>query len=138
MPRTFAGCVLPLLTALAPLSPEKALGGPPEGVSGKMAFVDMVTDGLRQYRREADAGKRIKWLTKLAPTRDPRVAVVLGEAVEESDARPANVYPDPGVAAHVLLHVHYIPGGSGVGRTVRDWWDMNKADLHRRARLLPR
>ncbi len=75
MPRAFAAA-LPLLATLAMLSPGKALAGPPQGVSGKMVL-DEVSEGLRKYRRETDGKKRIKWLTKLAPSRDPRVKAAL-------------------------------------------------------------
>jgi hypothetical protein len=40
------------------------------------------------YQQDGDAGKRIEWLTRLAPTRDPRVAVVLGELQEQWHAAP--------------------------------------------------
>jgi hypothetical protein len=64
MPRMIAA-VLPLLFAMG-----QALAGPPEKWSGKIVF-DEVADGLRKYRKETDTVKRIKWLEKLAPTRDP-------------------------------------------------------------------
>ena len=76
MPRMFA--VVPLLV-LALSLPGKAIAGPPEGVSGKMVL-DEVADGLRKYRKEKDAVKRLRLLERLATTRDPRVAIVLVEA----------------------------------------------------------
>jgi hypothetical protein len=77
-------------------------------------------------------------LTKLAPTHDPRVAVVFGELQEQWHAGPRHDPPDPGVAAIVLLHVHYLPAGGGGNKQVFDWWKKNEADLRRRARRLPR
>jgi len=83
MPRTLAAYVLPPLAGLALLSPGRAVAGPSEEVSGKMVFVDKVADGLRRYRQEEEWEKRTQWLETLAPTRDPRVGVVLGELVEK-------------------------------------------------------
>jgi hypothetical protein len=40
------------------------------------------------------------------------------------------------VAAIVLLHVHYVPGGGGGNKHVFDWWKKNEADLRRRAKRL--
>ena len=132
-----ARCTALSLPLLALLVAPAAAAGPPEGLSGRMAFVDKVAAGLRQYHQEGDAGKRIEWLTRLAPTRDPRVAVVLGELWEHWYAAPSHEYPDPGVAADVLLHVHFVPGG-GDKKRIRDWWKQNEADLRRRAKLLPK
>ena len=128
---------LAALALLAVLVPLPAAAGPPDGVSGRMEFVDKVADGLRQYHAQSDAGKRIEWLTRLAPTVDPRVAVVLGELQEQWHTAPSREYPDSGVAAIVLLHVHYVPGG-GDNKRIRDWWKQNEADLRRRAKELPR
>jgi hypothetical protein len=80
MRRTFAAVLLATLALLAPVT---ALAGPPEGASGKMAF-DRVGAGLDRYRKEKDPAKRLGWLTRLAPTRDPRVAVALGEAMDRA------------------------------------------------------
>jgi len=66
----------------------------------------------------------------LAPTRDPRVAVALGEALTD----PASAVS---VAAIQAIDSHY---GAvcftlvEVGR----WWEANEADLRRRAKELPR
>jgi hypothetical protein len=133
-PPLAASLALPLIALFGAVPPAAA--GPPEGVSGRMVYVDKVAEGLRQYRREADLGKRIEWLTRLAPTHDPRVAVVLGELQEQFHAGPAALPPDPGVAANVLLHVHFVPGG-GDNKRIRDWWTQNEADLRRRAARLP-
>jgi len=75
MPRMIAAVLL-LLFALG-----QAVAGPPEKSSAKMVL-DEVADGLRKYRKEQDTEKRIRWLKKLAPTKDPRVAVALGDALD--------------------------------------------------------
>jgi hypothetical protein len=115
-------------------SGTRAFAGPPEGVSGRMVL-DEVADALRRYRREKDEGQRVKLLVALAPTRDPRVAVALGEAL-------AN--PSPGVrlsAGYALTRYYrgaFVTGGykhqAAVGE---DWWRANEADLRRRAKALP-
>src|SRR4051812_26539045 len=66
--------------ALLTLLPGELLAGPPEGVSARMVQApDPVADGLRQYRQARDQANRLAWLRKLAPTRDPRVALVSWE-----------------------------------------------------------
>ncbi len=112
------------LSALAPAS----LAGPPEAPSGQMAL-DEVADGLRQYRKEKEKGKRLEWLRRLAPTGDPRVGVALGEALEALGVRDH-------LARHAevdLIEEHYHTGG---GRADA-WWRENQADLRRRAKQLP-
>jgi hypothetical protein len=80
MPRKTLAAVLPLLAVLVALTAGKTVARPPEGVSGRMVLLpDLVADGLREYRRETDVGRQFEWLDKLASTRDPRVAVALGE-----------------------------------------------------------
>jgi hypothetical protein len=127
MPRMFA--VVPLLV-LALSLPGKAIAGPPEGVSGKMVL-DEVADGLRKYRKEKDAVKRLRLLEKLAPTRDPRVAIVLVEA------RPsASRLGQEGI----LLIDYFIKGTrfhSGNTVWVDGWWEANEVELRRRAKQLP-
>jgi hypothetical protein len=133
MPRKTLATLLPLLAALAVLSPRKALAGPPERVSEKMAF-DEVADGLRKYRQETDHDRRVRWLRKLAPTCDVRVAVALAEAWGDSDG-------GVGTVAQSLLAEHYCkPRPATVADAwapVTDWWKKNGADLRRRAKLLP-
>jgi hypothetical protein len=111
-----------LLIALLLLLPGQALAGPPEGVSGRMAF-DAVADGLRKYAKETDPEMRAGRLAALAPSQDPRVAVALGEAMQD---------PSPAV----LAAAHYGAGTSTA--EVCAWWKQNEADLRRRAKLLPR
>src|SRR5262249_35497269 len=91
--------VLTLLAVLVPVPPAAA--GPPEAMSGQMVF-DQVADGLRKYRRETASGRRIRWLRKLAPTRDARVASALGDAWGDADG-------GLGSAAQRLLAEHYCP-----------------------------
>jgi hypothetical protein len=145
MPRTFA-VVLPFLTVLILLSQGRAVAGLLEGVSGKMVLaLDPVAAGLRQYRRETDPPKRIKLLKKLAPTGDPRVAVVLGETL--FDKQPWISHE----AAHLLAD-HYCAMGPQWSREwawdhrfdgslteqVTDWWKYKGDDLRDRAKQLSR
>jgi hypothetical protein len=51
MRRTFAAFVPPLLAALALLSPEKAVAGPPEGASGKMVLDIRAASTRAKYNR---------------------------------------------------------------------------------------
>jgi hypothetical protein len=48
-----------------------------------LARFDAVGKQLRQYAQEKDIRRRVDWLLKLAPTRDPRVAVLLGESFSD-------------------------------------------------------
>jgi len=101
--------VLLLLVALVLSSPGQVAAGPPERVPAKLAL-DTVANGLRKYRKETDAKERIQWLKRLAPTRDPRVAVALFECL---DAPPTFPYvigsPDPRLSAWDLLQRYYLP-----------------------------
>jgi hypothetical protein len=141
MPKTFAAVLLLAVLALA--LPGKAVAGPPEGISGRMVF-DEVGDWLKKYQKENDEGKRVKWLRRLAPTRDPRVAVVLSEAY--FGRRPTNGRTDSRyyIVLEVLLF-EFVRGTkyqsrSREGNVVYDlssWWDENAAELRRRAKQLP-
>jgi hypothetical protein len=114
---------LPLLLAGLPV-----VAGPPERPAGRMAF-DEVADGLRRYRRERDPQRRRELLQKLAPTRDPRVAVAMGEVLAGSGC------PYPEIA---FLAEYYLPESKrGSTDSVWDWWRENEADLRRRARDFP-
>jgi hypothetical protein len=134
---TFA--LLPPLAALALLSPGEAAAGPPEGASGKMVL-DKVADGLRTYQREKDICKAAELLQKLAATRDVRVAVALGDFVENFiNAQPmlSPQQENPALIAAVALR-RYCPDPDDTLVEVMRWWDKHKADLRRRAAQLPR
>ena len=142
MPRTTFATVLPLLAVLALSLPGEAIAGPPEGISGRMVF-DEVGDGLKKYQKEKDEGKRVKWLRRLAPTRDPRVAVVLSEAYfgRRPNGRTDSRYY---IVLEVLLF-EFVRGTKYQSRSrdgnvvyvLSSWWDENEADLRRRAKQLP-
>ena len=121
-----------LLTALFLLSLAPAANaGPPERPSGKMAF-DKVADGLQRYRAEKRIEYRSMWLWRVAPTLDPRVAVALGEALDDPQLRRDG---------YALLGIHYISSDAIQGDTTAcydAWWKKNEADLRRRASQLPR
>jgi hypothetical protein len=125
-----APLALPLLALLGTVPPAAA--DPPEGVSGRMVF-DEVADGLRKYRKEADPQKRLRWMVKLGPTRDPRVAIALVEA------HPAG---STVVVQEDLLLIDYFVKGSrfdfGDNVFVDFWWKEKEADLRRQAAQLPR
>jgi hypothetical protein len=137
MPRTFAAAVL--LAAMALLATGSVVAGPPEGVSGKMAL-DNVEDGLRRYRQEKDNEKRYRLLERLALTRDPRVALALGELLRCADE------DDRFVAATLLIGNYGAtpprtisqPAADGFIEAAGAWWKKNEAGLRRRAAQLPR
>jgi hypothetical protein len=133
MPRSLTAAVL--LAALVLLPPGTALAGPPEGASGKMVL-DEVADGLRKYRNATEPQSRLRWLGKLALTRDPRVAILLHNVTNDA-AETERMQ----IEATFLLARHFIYGTrfdqNGVVQT-RAWWIANKADLRRRAAQLPR
>jgi hypothetical protein len=122
--KPIAAVALPLLAALAVVTPSGA--GPPERPSGRMSF-DAVTDGLRRYAQETDDSKRIAWLEKLAPTRDPRVALLIWEYP------PDEITPSQFIGLRRLLLRYYVPPGERLD----GWWRANEADLRRRAKRLP-
>jgi hypothetical protein len=133
-----------LLAALA-LVPARAVAGPPERPSGR-TVLDEVSEGLRKYRSEKDQGKRIDWLKKLAPSRDPRVAVELWQVFAfASEKRSVAIRQ----VAKECLARYYVTQGerqladSGLpdaewGPCVCGWWSKHGADMRRRAALLPR
>jgi hypothetical protein len=125
-----------LLGVLAPGHPAHA--GPPEGVSGAMVL-DEVADGLRRYRMARTPQASMTLLRRLAPTRDPRVAVALADAAVGDNS------PLTGSGrqhAAWLLMRHYIPEGEWLygakyTATAQAWWQRSEADLRRRAKELP-
>ncbi len=78
--------VLALLVVLAAVSAPFAL--PPEAPSGAMVLSrGDVDEALRKYRTAKDEEKRLELLDKLAPIRDPRVTIALGEALSDPSIR---------------------------------------------------
>jgi hypothetical protein len=125
MPSTpIAAVALPLLAALAVVTPSGA--GPPERTSGRMSF-DAVAGEQRRYARETDDSKRIAWLEKLAPARDPRVALLIWE------------YPPDDIAPSQFIGLRRLPLRFFVppGERLDGWWRANEADPRRRALQLP-
>jgi hypothetical protein len=116
------------LLLLVLLGPAPALAGPPERPSARMAR-DEVADALRRYQRESDPTRRRALLWQLAPVRDPRVALALGEVLASSDLP----YPEISLLARFHLPEHK----RGSTDAVWDWWRENEAELRRRARELP-
>jgi hypothetical protein len=125
--------MLVALALLATLAPS-AFAGPPDGASGQMVL-DEVADGVRQYRKETDSEKRIQWLEKLAPTRDPRVALTLAAALTDHLAwfrRHASLLLLQYYDGRRLIAIH-----EDTVDTAQCWLEKNEADLRRRARELP-
>jgi hypothetical protein len=126
-------------------SPGKALAGPPEAVSGRMVL-DEVFEGLRKYRREKDEGRRAEWLRRLAPSRDPRVAVELWDVFAwKRGKQTAGIRT---MARDCLAEYYATRDGRPLsevtrpdedrGRGVCSWWSRHAADVRRRADQLPR
>jgi hypothetical protein len=124
-----------ILATLA-LSPAQALASPPDRPLGRMAL-DEVADGLRRYHAARTPQARVAWLRKLAPIKDARVGLMLGEAISSED-------DDLRRWAIGQVYSHYeseLPDGAApypITSMVRGWWRQNEADLRRRAALLPR
>jgi hypothetical protein len=90
---------MPLLALLVLFLTANVLAGPPEGRSSAMKL-DKVADGLRQYQQSKADDKRIAWLKRLAPSKDPRVFETLKAALSDSSKAVAWV-------AFELLGEHY-------------------------------
>jgi hypothetical protein len=138
MPKMRLALLMPL-AVLALLSPGRSVAGLPANVSGAMAF-DTVADGLRQYRKETDEGKRAEWLKRLAPTRDPRVAVELWEVFAWVRGKRTAAIRQ---VARDCLADYFVPGEGVRGaeeraQAVCSWWSRSGADVRRRANQLPR
>jgi hypothetical protein len=134
MYKTFASLAL----LLAVLSPADAVAGPPDGVPGKMVLAqDAVSQALAKYRRESDPHRRLALLNDLAATRDPRVAVALGQALYDprSEMRVQAAF---GIFFNQTGEVpKKMMGGTAAVNWAREWWAANEDDLRRRARQLP-
>ena len=135
MPRKLADFPLPLaVMLLALLLPGNAVAGPPQGLSGKMVL-DEVADGLQRYRIAKDTGARMRWLKMLATTHDARIAIALGNALD--DAEPAM----RAMAARALLRYwmsYSVPGNDEQKvKGAMKWWQKNEAEMRRRAKELP-
>jgi hypothetical protein len=95
MTRKFVGFVLLLTLSL----PGNAVAGPPEPTKGAMNL-DKIADGLRQYQQSKAENKRVEWLKRLAPSRDPRVKAALETALSDASQAVAT-------AASELIAQHY-------------------------------
>ncbi len=134
MYRMFAGLVL----LLAVLSPGRAVAGSPEPTSGRMVLArDAVSESLAKYRRESDPHRRLALLTDLAATRDPRVAVALGQALYDHrtevrvQAAFGILFNQTGEKPKKMLTPNQALNWA------RDWWAANEDELKRRSRRLP-
>jgi hypothetical protein len=110
-----------------------APAAPPDAPPGRMVF-DAVAEGLRHYRRARTAEERRAWLKKLARTHDPRVAVALGEALDD---------PSPLVARRAAIELaweYMTDDPRSADRRlagVDEWWKEHEVELRRRAKQLP-
>jgi hypothetical protein len=95
--------------------------------------LDEVAEGLRTYRKVKDGEKGWLLLGKLARTKDPRVAVVLGDLLTGPDEEVS-------FKAAVLMRQNFpVEITAGLYRSMAlYWWEANEADLRRRAAQLPR
>ena len=125
--------------------PGNSVAGPPEAASGKMVL-DEVADGLRQYGRQKDPAKRMRWLAMLAHTKDPRVALALADI---ANLRVADGYSEElrQFAITALAEQFLSPAPPAIKRP-GDWSSMtqwrvgvwlleHEDDLRRRAKQLP-
>jgi hypothetical protein len=94
-----AEVALPLFALLVLLPAANVVAGPPDERSSAMKL-DKVADGLRQYRQQKADDKRVEWLKRLAPSKDPRVKAALEAAKSDSSNAVAEV-------AVELLADHY-------------------------------
>jgi hypothetical protein len=133
MPKTLL--ILPIVVSLFTfVMTGKAVADLPEEGSGQMV-VDEVCEGIRQYRKEKDWEKRLKRLEKLAATHDPRVAVVIGDAMEVGRVVRGDFSVREALKCNRLLEKYYLPPSSD--EEGFSWWELNRDDLRRRAKQLP-
>ncbi len=125
---------LMLSSLTLPLPDFRASARPPEGITGRMAL-DRVGAGLDCYARAKDSNRRLWWLKRLAPTRDPRVAIALAELMRvgaDTDRIAAarllySYYKDPTELGAADLLEHYM----------EEWWGRRGPELRRRANEYP-
>ena len=141
MPRMFAGFVPPMLAVLALLLPSQAVAGPPERASGKMVFIDRVTEELRRFRQEDSLEKLEQLFESLAPTRDPRVGLEFGRIIALCEVAGTNATRFQLLG---LFNRYYSNDPPPVGMLRNDelqraarTWKARKAEFHRRAKQLP-
>jgi hypothetical protein len=120
--------VHPLLTAALPL----ACGSPcPDLTSSQQVVLDRAGARLERYHQETNPAKRAALLRGLAPSRDPRVAVALGEALADRSLAVR-------VAATYGLLNHHLPAPVEGGteqhmKAAARWWKANQDRLGRHA-----
>jgi hypothetical protein len=112
-----------------------------------MAF-DAVGTSLDRCQAEHDPQKRIRLLTRLVHTGDPRVAVALGEAMY-SDKLSLCYFAAIGFAEYAGIDLgegyanEWLKSKPDVRRIeeglvrARDWWHANQAYLRQRAKEVP-
>jgi hypothetical protein len=108
MPRTlFAVPQLHAVVLMLALLPGQVVAGLPERISGVMVLDQEVLAWLREYHAAKDEKTQLRLLRDLARTRDPRVAMVLGEWVVFGDFGRTDPKPIQIEAAR-LLCVNYL------------------------------
>jgi hypothetical protein len=113
---------------------------PDDGPAGTLVIVDEIARQVRWYHQEKDPRKRAMWLGQLQSSRDPRIAVLLGEATSDPDEEIA-------CFARVTLQKLYgdwPPCLDSAAEQQRQeervimWWKTNAVRLRREANLLPK
>jgi hypothetical protein len=90
MSRTRAKVALSLFALLVLLPTAKVMAGPPDERSSATKL-DKVEDGLRYLNQQKSDAKRVEWLTRLAPSKDPRVKAALEAALSDRSTDIAGV-----------------------------------------------
>ncbi len=119
-----------LLLLLAVAAAAPAL--PPDGVPGRMVL-DEVADGLRRYQKEKSPVKRVSWLRRLAPMQDPRVALVLAQALTDRSPEVRSAGAAGLLGHYAELITEPSPNLTDEQEGLR-WWKKHEAELRRRAR----
>jgi hypothetical protein len=144
MPRPLTA-LLSILAVLVVLLSGKAAASPPERPLDRMVL-DQVADGLRRYARRDGRGdeRRVEWLKKVAPAKDPRVVIALAELV--FDGQTLAVRDE----AALVLWKHHIRRAGATGlmpsgaaalealrSRIRDWWSVQGEGYRLAAKQLP-